>query len=257
MINIYKKIIELNEQGINSVLCTIVSTKGSTPLKEGAKMIVCKDKNFGTVGGGTLEKKTIDKAKQMLRVSGYSIENIDLVSEEGTSCGGKVSVFFEPIMQNFKLYIFGAGHVGKALVNLVKDINFDITVIDDRNDIFDSWKNDEIEKRICNMVKYLDEIDFNNKTFIIIVTYDHNIDRDILSYCASKPWHYLGMMGSRNKAKSMKNKLLKHGISTDILDRIDMPIGLDINAENAKEIGISIAGKLIMEKYALIEEMKK
>lgn len=249
MLEIYKKIIEIYEKGLDAALCTIVATKGSTPLKESAKMIVYKDgSTFGTIGGGEVEKETIEKAVIMLKGKSKQLVNLDLINTEGTSCGGKVEIYIETIKQNSKLYVFGAGHVGKALSKIVNNLDFDFTIIDDRDGIFDDWEDNGFKKVISNFDDYLNQMKFDDNVFIAILSYNHNVDWQILSYCISKPWKYLGMMGSKSKVKGMKKKLVANGIENDLIDKIDMPIGLEINAETANEIAISITAKLIMEK---------
>ncbi len=249
MKDIYQKIVELRESGTNSVLCTIVQTKGSTPLKAGAKMLVTnKGLTYGTVGGGSVEAKTIAKANELLESNKNELIHIDLLSKEGTSCGGTVDIFIEQLIQNYKLFIFGAGHVGKALVHQLEQLEFDITVIDDREGIFNDWTEGRYKKVHSRPLDFLSELQFDDKIFIVIITYDHKIDWEILSYCAGKPWFYLGMMGSHSKVKAMKKSLTELGISEETIEKINMPIGLDINAETAREIAVSIASKMISVK---------
>lgn len=249
MIDIYQIILELKEKGINAMLCTIVQTKGSTPLKAGAKMLVTDmGVTYGTVGGGGVEDQTISKAMDLLVANKQELIHIELISKEGTSCGGTVDIFLEPLMQNYKLYIFGAGHVGKALVYQVEHLDFDTTVIDDRGGIFDDWSAGKFKKVNKNFKIYLSELQFDDKIFLAIVTYDHKLDWEILSYCADKPWRYLGMMGSKSKVKAMKKNLIDMGISEDIISKINMPIGININDETAAEIAVSITARMIQEK---------
>lgn len=252
--DIYNKIIELNELSMDAALCTIVQTKGSTPLKPGAKMIVCEDNTtFGTVGGGKLENSVINEALILLKTNSTKLLNIDLHDDNGQSCGGKAEVFIEPICRKKKLYIFGGGHVGKALALQLENLDFDITVIDNRENIFDSWP---VTK--CNTIKgdfdnFLETISFDTKTLIVIMTYDHDLDWRLLSYCAPKKWLYLGMMGSKRKVKTMKDKLAKQGISQENIEKINMPIGLEIQAQTAAEIAFSVSAQLIMAKNSLRE----
>ncbi|OGU60485.1 MAG: hypothetical protein A2X64_08470 [Ignavibacteria bacterium GWF2_33_9] len=252
MKDIYSKIIELKESGTNAMLCTIVQTKGSTPLKAGAKMLVVSDNIiYGTVGGGSIENQTITNALELAKTNKSNLLHIELISKEGTSCGGTAEIFIEPIMNTQKLYIFGAGHVGKALVQHLENIDFDITVIDDRQDIFNDWIPGNYKKVTVNIDEFLNQMQFEENIFIAIITYDHKIDWQILSFCADKKWKYLGMMGSKSKVKQMKNKLLEMDIKSDIISKINMPIGLEINDETANEIAISIAGEMIFEKNKL------
>jgi xanthine dehydrogenase accessory factor len=256
MIDIYKKITELYQQSRNAVLCTIISTKGSTPLKEGAKMIVCENETFGTVGGGSVERQAIERAKALLKSTGCFIENIDLVTDEGSSCGGIVQIFYEIIIQNTELIIFGGGHVGKALVHSLGSLGFDITVVDDRKDIFSNWNDIDCKKITSPVSDYLHTINFHDRLFIAILTYDHRIDWEVLSFCADKPWAYLGMMGSKSKVRTMKQNLSEMGIPIETISKINMPIGLEINAETASEIAVSISAKLVMEKNLLNRKLK-
>ncbi|MDT3740179.1 MAG: XdhC family protein [Candidatus Kapabacteria bacterium] len=251
MKDFYQKIVELKEAGTNAMLCTIVQTKGSTPLKAGAKMIVIsKEATFGTVGGGSIEAQTIDKALELLSSNKQELIHIELYSKEGTSCGGTADIFIEPLIQNYKLYIFGAGHVGKALAYLSESLDFDITVIDDRGGIFNDWKDGNYKQVVTKFGDFLKELKFDAKVFIAIITYNHKIDWEILSFCAGKPWCYLGMMGSQSKVKAMKKGLLNLGISKEIINKINMPIGMEINSESATEIAVSIAAQMIKQKNA-------
>ncbi|MFH1049449.1 MAG: XdhC/CoxI family protein [bacterium] len=257
MIKIFEKIIELNSKGIDLVLCTIIGAKGSTPLKEGAKMIVTADTTFGTVGGGLTENNTITVAREMLHTTKSKKKEIELISKEDTSCGGIVEIFFEPVNQNCKLFIFGGGHVAKALVEVCRDIGFNITVIDDRKEIIDEWNIKGCTTVHLGFIEYLNNMQYDNKTFITIMTYEHKQDWDIISNCIKKEWAYLGLMGSKNKIRGMRKKLIEIGINEDLIDKVDMPIGLEINSQSAKEIAVSIAAKIIMEKNNLINDLDK
>lgn len=248
MKDIYQKIIELKDKGINGMLCTIVQTKGSTPLKTGKMIVISREETYGTVGGGMVESQTIDKAIKLLPSNKQELIHIELLSKEGTSCGGTVDIFLEPLLLNYKLYIFGAGHVGKALAYQIQKLDFDITVIDDREGIFNDWEEGNYTQVNTNFQDFLNKLNFDDKIFIAIITYDHKIDWQILSFCAGKPYRFLGMMGSKSKVKVMKKELSNLGISDEVISGIKMPIGMEINSESAQEIAISIASQLIFEK---------
>lgn len=252
MIEVYKKIIELNDKGIDFVLCTVIGAKGSTPLKESAKMIVTPDTTYGTVGGGLTENKTITVAKELMHSTKSKKIEIELISKENTSCGGIVEIFFEPVNQNCKLYIFGGGHVAKALVEVARDIGFNIIVVDDRKEIIDEWNVRGCTAIHSDFLVLINNMQFNEKSFITIMTYEHSQDWEIISNCISKKWAYLGLMGSKNKIRGIKRKLVEFGINEELINKVDMPIGLEINSLSAKEIAVSIAAKLIMEKNKLM-----
>ncbi len=247
---IFKKIVEVLNTGEVTALCTVVSTKGSTPLESGAKMIVWENgRIFGTVGGGPLEKATIDEAIRVIKNKRPQLFVHDLKAQHQMCCGGYMEIYIEPLMPSKKLFMFGGGHVGKAVVKHALDLDFEITVIDSREEIFNNWDFSGYQKVTGDFPKVLPTLQYDNNTFIVIVTLDHPTDNEVLAFCISKPHFYIGMIGSKKKVATMKENLILGKIATeDQLNKVDMPIGIDINAVTADEIAISIVAKLIYEK---------
>ena len=250
MESIYKKILEVLNSGQVTALCTVVSTKGSTPLKTGAKMIVWENgRIFGTIGGGTLEKATIEEAIGVIKNKRPQLFFHDLKVQHQMCCGGSMEIYIEPLMPSKKLFMFGGGHVGKAVIKHALDLDFEITVIDSREEIFSDWTFAGYNKVTGDFPKVMPSLPYDNNTFIVIATLDHPTDNEVLAFCIHKPHCYLGMIGSKKKVATMKENLISQGIATEEeLSRVDMPIGLDINAVTADEIAISIMAKLIREK---------
>ncbi|MBI4930773.1 MAG: XdhC family protein [Bacteroidetes bacterium] len=254
MKNIYEIIIEIQKAGTNAVVCTIVNTKGSTPRKIGAKMIVYENgKIFGTIGGGELEKAVIKNALEQIKENEPKIFRHDLLHQHGMCCGGTVDIYIEPIMKKNKLYIFGAGHTGQALAKYAVNFQFEVVLIDDRKEYVDDCRQEEVSKMNLSYEQALKILPFDENTFICIMTYSHPIDRDILAFCIKKPFAYLGMIGSQRKVK-MTKKMFTEGlnISEEELEKVDMPMGIDIGAEGPEEIAVSILGKLIAVKNKII-----
>jgi xanthine dehydrogenase accessory factor len=250
MESIFKKIVEVLNTVEVTALCTVVSTKGSTPLNAGAKMIVWENgKIFGTIGGGPLEKATIEEAIRVIKNKRPQLFVHDLKVQHQMCCGGFMEIYIEPLMSSKKLFMFGGGHVGKAVVKHALDLDFEITVIDSREEIFSDWTFTGYRKVTGDFPKVLPTLPYDNNTFIVIATLDHPTDNEVLAFCISKPHCYIGMIGSKKKVATMKENLISGGIATDEeLSHVDMPIGLDINAVTADEIAISILAKLIREK---------
>lgn len=247
MQTIYSKIEELRNLGKKAALCIVVSTSGSTPRKTGAKMIVLEDKIiFGTIGGGSIEKDVIDNAVEIIKEGKPVIKSYKLEEDLKMKCGGSMEVYIEPLNVFKKLYIFGAGHIGKAVVKFAKDLEFNITVFDSRKGIFDSNDFDGC-KCICNdYVKAIEENTFDENTFIVIVTPKHEFDETVLKNVAVKPHAYVGMIGSKRKVEIVKKNLLADKIlSANEIEKIDMPIGIPLAAETPQEIAVSIVAKLI------------
>ncbi len=247
---IYDKISEILKSGKTAALCTIVSTKGSTPLKIGAKMIVFEDgKIYGSIGGGKLEKATIDEALEILKSKKAELLRRNLATDYGMSCGGNVEIFIEPIGQKKKLFIFGAGHVGKAVAKHSLDLDFDITVIDSRTEIFNEYTFSGFNKVTGPFTEALTKLNFDEDSYIVITTFEHATDREILAHSIKKPFAYIGMIASKNKVALTRKMFIEEGKATnEELDKVDMPMGMDISAMSADEIAISIVAKLISVK---------
>ncbi len=237
-------------------VCVVVDTKGSSPAKTGAKMIVNSDGSItGTIGGGDLEKKVITNALEALANRKPGLYRHDLLHQHSMCCGGTVNIYIEPQMEKMKLYIFGAGHTGQALSSLATDLGFDIYVIDARKEYIDQICGDKINKMNLHHQVAIQALKFDGNTFICIMTHDHAIDRDILGYCIGKPHRYLGMIGSHRKVEVTRKMFQDAKIaSEDQLNRIDMPMGVPIHAQGPKEIALSILAKLIEVKNTVVHE---
>lgn len=252
MKDIYTKIAEAQKANKTFAVCTVVNTKGSTPRKVGAKMLVYSDgKIYGTIGGGELEKSVIKDALAIINENENKpkLYRHDLLHQHQMCCGGTVDIYIEPIMKKNKLYIFGAGHIGQALSKYAVNFNFETVLIDSRREYINECVHEEINKMNLSYPEALQLLPFDETTFICIMTHDHSIDRDILAFCMKKPHAYLGMIGSQRKVEMVK-KLFHQGLnfSQEELEKIDMPMGIDIGAEGPDEIAISILSNLIAVK---------
>lgn len=250
MIQLAKKIEEITEKREPAALCIVTESRGSSPLKAGAKMLVWEDgSTWGTIGGGALEKSVIKNAHKVIGTQNPETTIHNLVKDHQMCCGGTVRVFIEPVYLPRNLYIFGGGHVGKALCHHAAALDFHVTVIDDRKEIFDSWENPLVQYVNQDPVKAIHELPWDRFTYAVILTYDHSLDREILTQCIQKPRAYLGMIGSKRKAAVTMRMLLEKGVTTpEELEKVDTPIGLAINAQSPHELAIGILGKLIREK---------
>lgn len=234
----------------------MISTSGSTPRKNGAKMIVLEDKSiYGTIGGGSVENDVVLHALDVIRDGQPIKKSYQLEEDLKMHCGGSMEVYIEPLNVLKKLYIFGAGHIGKAVAKFANELEFNITVFDSREGIFN---NKEFEgcKCICNdYFKAIDETVFDENTFIVIVTPKHEYDEEILKRVVMKPHAYVGMIGSKRKVDIVKKKLLEEkNLSPKEIEKIDMPIGIPFAAETPQEIAISIVAKLIDVRNTSLKE---
>jgi xanthine dehydrogenase accessory factor len=247
MQTVFSKVEEIRNSKLRAAICIVIETKGSTPRKAGSKMIVYEDGTiFGSIGGGTVEKDVAEKTVGLIAIGKPVKCSFNLENDLGMHCGGFMEVYIEPINPAQKLYIFGGGHIGKALVHLSKEFDFAITVFDPRDGIF----NDPVFTGCtCIGKDYFDAIEeavFDENTFIVIVTPKHIYDEEILIRVARKTHAYLGMLGSTRKVEQARNRFLGENLlSTEEIDSIDMPIGIKFEVQTPQEIAISILAKLI------------
>lgn len=247
MQSVFSKIEELKSEQQSVALCIVIETKGSTPRKQGAKMLVLPDGSiYGTIGGGSVEKEVAEKAVTLIKTGKSEKCTFNLEEDLGMHCGGYMEVYIEPVIPLKKLYVFGAGHIGRVVAKFAKELNFAITLFDAREGIFNDK---EFSSYTCINEDYFKAIDnavFDDNTFCVIVTPKHSFDEEILARIGKKPSAYTGMIGSTTKIALLKKRFVEEKILTKTeLDKIDMPIGIKFAAETPQEIAVSIIAKLI------------
>jgi xanthine dehydrogenase accessory factor len=253
MIEVYTELKALIEQGIPAVLCVVTATTGSTPRKAGSKMLVFSDGSIkGTIGGGSIEYNVIQDALKMISCGTPFSKKFNLEDDLKMQCGGTMEVYFESIGCLPKLYIFGGGHIGKALAGYGVGLGFRPFVFDQREGIFEAWDLNGIETRTGDFLQIIDSLTFDNNTYIAIVTHKHDFDETVLLACLPREFAYLGMIGSKRKVAEIRiNAMKNQSVSEAQLNRVDMPIGIAFAAETPAEIAISIVAKLIDVKNSL------
>lgn len=260
--NIFEKALELERQNKPFVLATIVKTEGSTPGKVGFKMIVeDKDKIFGTVGGGEIEKEVISEAfermiskengiVEYLLTSNPSIKN-DKIKVVNMSCSGRCWIFFEVYGNKPIVYIFGGGHVGQALLKQLSLLNFYKILIDNRPEFANKQINSFADEIILSdYSEYAFSFNPPQDAFIVVMTHGHGFDFDVLEqiYARNLKVRYIGVIASKTKAQKLKNQIKEVFGDVD-LSNLHTPIGLDIGGESPQEIALSIAAEMQAELY--------
>ena len=156
------------------------------------------------------------------------------------------AVAYLPVLPRSRLVIVGAGHVGQAVAQLAAQADFDIWVIDDRDRYANRDRFPTAERILVGDIgQILPSLDFDERTFCIIVTRGHSHDEEALYHLAGRPTQYLGMIGSKRKIRLIYDDLRAAGIPAEPLDRVHAPIGIDIGSQTVPEIAISIVAELI------------
>jgi len=232
------------------VLATIVATDGSVPRHPGTKMVVRTDgSTIGTVGGGKVEAAIRDDALVALegnepQLHIYTLH--DPAQGDPGVCGGTMTVYLEPYMTPHTIVVIGAGHVGKAVIDLAHWLGYRTIAIDDRADLMSEESMPNADVRFSGSVA--DAIvahPITENTSVIIVTRSHDLDAQITPLLLGTPARYIGVMGSKRRWASTRELLDEGGLNDGEMDRIHNPIGLDIGAETVEEIAVSIMSQVI------------
>ena len=234
--------------GKRFIMATIVSTNGPCPQKPGAKMMVFEDGSIhGTVGGGAIEHRIIKDALSTLESCQPVFKSYNLEKDAGMICGGEMSAFLEPVGTNQRVIIFGCGHVCRALAPVLTNLDFSVTVVDDRPEWAEPNAFPADVSVVCaELEQYLSTIgDQADEAFILSLTRGHKFDYHILKHFIGLKRRYLGIMASKTKAEELKDRLRKEGVDQQLFEDVHMPVGVAIGSSSPEEIAISIAAEFI------------
>lgn len=236
------------------VSVTLVGSRGHAPQDLAAKMLVSAEGLLaGTVGGGKIEARAIQFAQNMLKErSAPQMATWNLQTEIGMSCGGEVSLFFEPHFAfSWRVAVFGAGHVAQALVPLLAKLDCSVTCIDPRAEWIERLPDSPRLKKVIheNPPEHLSKLEPG--TFIVVMTQGHATDFPILKTAlgAMEP-SYIGVLGSELKAQKIRQELASAGIPAARIEKLRCPMGLDLGNNNPLEIAISIVAQLLQVRGA-------
>lgn len=255
MTDIFDEVVRLRRQGIPAALATIVGTRGSTPGRESMRLLVLEDGTFlGTVGGGCLEAEVYEAALEVIRDEKPRSLQFRLTEKDspdsGLLCGGEVTIFVEPITTP-ALWIFGGGHVSKALCQVADLAGFRVTVVDDRESYANAARFPEAADTLVSPYpEAVARMPMRANSYAVIVTRGHKEDGVVLEamarrWAAGERVRFLGMIGSRTKRAVLFRHLRDAGVSEDFLGAIRSPMGVHIGARSHEEIAVSVVGELI------------
>ena len=247
----------------NIIKAKIINVKGSSPNKINDFMLVAPKDIFGTIGGGNLEYLVIEESKLMLKNKSKRKKlNIPLGPGIGQCCGGYVEIILtlhkntdaamkdEKVNDSFKedLYIFGAGHIGQALIETIGNLNFTTYLIDSREEYLKMSVNKDVNYLLSKEPwKVVNKLKDN--AYYVVLTHSHEYDLKILNEILTKKFTFVGLIGSTTKKKRFFKRLTENGHDKNIIKKIECPIGVDIgNSKDPNEIAFSIITRLIYLK---------
>jgi xanthine dehydrogenase accessory factor len=246
--DIYEELLRLKKEGRSSALATIVQCTGSSPQKEGSKMLVRDDGTIvGTLGGGCLEAEVIQAALMAIKDERPVTFPFELTERQGgLVCGGKVLVYIEPVIPDPLLVVLGAGHVGKALAKAARFCGFRVVVADDRPEFANRENIPEAHETIVHDFETLfSRLLLPVNAYIVVATRGHNHDLDAIKASLRTQARYIGLLGSKRKKALLFRALEEAGLSIGDISRLQIPVGLPIHAVTPEEIAISIMAQII------------
>lgn len=166
-----------------------------------------------------------------------------------TEAGADDCYFVESVSLPLQVYIIGGGHVGLALSEILSHLDFEIHLLDHRENLNTMEANLYAHtKRTIDFEKVDQYIPEGDHVYVVIMSFGYRTDDIIIRRLLHKNFKYIGMLGSKEKIKTLFAKLAEDGFSPDRLQSVFAPIGLDIKSETAAEIAISVAAQLIQVK---------
>ena len=266
-------------QQADGVLVSVDSVQGSGPREVGAWMAVFPQTLVNTIGGGHLEFQAITEARALLTRPASENTRSTATHEDNTlttryalgpalgqCCGGVVHLKFEaisaadaPALQQRllangqALALFGGGHVGRALVNVLSTLPYHVQWVDSRDEIFPAQLPPNV---IC---EHSDPVqaavaDLPSGTSVLIMSFSHAEDLDVVAACLKRQrvqgdLKFVGLIGSQTKWATFQHRLEAKGFTAEELAFITCPIGMaGITGKEPEVIAVSVAAQLLQQR---------
>ncbi|MCI0343920.1 MAG: XdhC family protein, partial [Chloroflexi bacterium] len=206
----------------------------------GAKLLVLDDgRRDGTLGDAAL-----DEAAARVVHEGFA------TGASRTLTVGDVRCFLEVHMPPPTLLVVGAGHVAMPLTTLAKTVGFHTVVVDGRPRLATRERFPEADELVVGIPSEVTRrVPLLASTAVVLVAHDYKYDLPVLRHVLATPAGYVGMLGSRRRGEGILKLLREEGVSEAQLDRIRVPIGLDLGARTAPEIALAIVAEAVAARY--------
>jgi xanthine dehydrogenase accessory factor len=159
-----------------------------------------------------------------------------------------MEIFVEPIEAPPRLWLFGAGHVARPTAALARTVGFDVTVVDEREELLTDERFPGCRRALREPAALLGETALGACDWVLIATHDHRLDEEVLERALQSQARFIGLVGSRRKTFKLLQRIdAKRGAGAPPLDRerLFAPVGLDIGAVGPDEIAVSVVAELV------------
>ncbi|MEQ1768357.1 MAG: xanthine dehydrogenase accessory protein XdhC [Devosia sp.] len=241
-----------------AIVAELASVRGSSPREAGTFMVIAPDALLGTIGGGALEHMVIDRARRALR----GMVDVALGPEIGQCCGGRAVVMLRVVLRPERdrliarllasealrpdVFVFGSGHVGRALTRALAALPLQVHVIDTRPGELHDLP-DGVDARSVPMPEAVVRSAPEGSSYVIL-THDHALDFLIAAEALKRvDAPYIGMVGSKTKRAKLRSWYLSEAGGTDgMLRRLVLPIGDFGLVDKRPEVIAALAAAEIM-----------
>jgi xanthine dehydrogenase accessory factor len=222
-------------------------------------MVITAEAIFDTLGGGTFEWQTIDAARRLLAEQrfGLSLEAFSLGGRSGQCCGGFVNILLEAFPgATAHVAIFGAGHVGHAIIKLCMPLPWQLHWFDSRSDAF-SERDQQQPQLTCYSLQNIPQsvAALPADTHVLVMTHNHDEDYAIVSALLGRPdIATIGLIGSDSKWASFEGRLKRDDYSGKQRARVRCPIGRIHSTKLANKTPYAIALTAVTELLWLTDK---
>jgi xanthine dehydrogenase accessory factor len=238
VLQLYQQLRQAVAERRRIALTTVVAPAQGQPDLLGRKLLITGSGIFGDLGDAALASRIRQQAPEFLLQQEAQLLEI-------AGAGGTDGVFVEPLHPVARLLVLGGGHIAQPLIAIGSLLEYEITVVDDRPTFADPRRFPGACSVVCeDFSRALSQQYFDTGTSVVIVTRGHQHDLECLKQVLSREPGYVGMIGSRRRVKLVREHLIAAGFPEERVNRVFMPIGLEIGAETPAEIAVSIAAQL-------------
>lgn len=229
----------------------VVDVKGSAPREPGASMTWLPGglPPEGTIGGGNLERICLEEAERLWndRERATAFLEVPLSARAGQCCGGMVRVFLHRRTPPAEVLICGAGHVATALARALHETPLRVVVVDERGEWADPARFPPGAEVVADDPEAFvrERADRAERTYLLVMTHRHDLDEALCRVALSRPFRWIGLIGSRTKWLRFRQRLAARGFTPDELARIQCPIGDPALGRTPAEIAVGVAAQVL------------
>jgi xanthine dehydrogenase accessory factor len=230
----------------------VAETRGSAPRETGTRMWVSAAGVRGTIGGGNLEYTALKVAREMLLSNTPSRERKFALGDSlGQCCGGSVKLTFtlrtqmeDDPQENFRIVLFGAGHVGREVARILERLPCAVTWIDPRPDAFPAGVGPNIRAVIEEEPAWMVD-EAPDGAYYLVMTHSHALDLDLVERILRRDdFAFLGLIGSETKAAKFRLRLSAK-LGKEKIAKLVCPIGLLKAGKHPAEVAVSAVAQLL------------